>query len=188
MDALRRNEYQTEEQMEWGGLDISSREKEVLNVLSNPIGLRMFKFIGNATLSDSSAEITSHFFLSQIKVTRKQFYSNMSKLVNTTGLISKKQGRYALTNYGKVVFHSLDILNRGSKRFWALGALDKDALVEGGMPEEQILEIGSRLIEDKDILRIVYEHVTKTPVQNTDVSPLSKKLSPRTITEISPTP
>ena len=158
MDTLRRKEYQTKEQMEWGGLDISSREKEVLNVLSNPVGLRIFKFIGNATLGDSSAEITSHFFLSQTKVTRKQFYSNMSKLVNTTGLISRKQGHYALTNYGKVVFHSLDILNRGSKRFWALGALDKDALVVGGgMPEEQILEIGSRLIEDKDILRIVCE-------------------------------
>jgi hypothetical protein len=157
MDALRRNKYQTEEQMEWGGLDISSREKEVLNVLSNPIGLRIFKFIGNATLSNSSAEITSHFFLSQTKVTRKQFYSSMSKLVNTTGLISRKQGHYALTNYGKVVFHSLDILNRGSKRFWALGALDKDALTVGGMPEEQILEIGARLIEDKDILKIVCE-------------------------------
>ena len=99
------------------------REKEVLNVLSNPIGLRIFKFIGNAPLGDSSAGITSHFFLSQTKMTRKQFYSNMSKLVNTTGLISRKQGHYVLTNYGKVVFHSLDILNRRKQAFLGLRKL-----------------------------------------------------------------
>lgn len=81
----------------------------------------------------------------------------MSKLVNKTGLILRKHGRYVLSNYGKVVFHSLDIINRGSKHFWALKALDKDEFSDGDIPAEHVTEIGSRLIEDKDILRIVYE-------------------------------
>lgn len=108
-------------------------------------------------MTDSSLELTSHLFLSQTGVTRKQFYSNMSKLVNKTGLILRKHGRYVLSNYGKVVFHSLDIINRGSKHFWALKALDKDEFSDGEIPAEHVSEIGSRLIEDKDILRIVYE-------------------------------
>jgi hypothetical protein len=108
-------------------------------------------------LTDSSLELTSHLFLSQTGVTRKQFYSNMSKLVNKTGLILRKHGRYVLSNYGKVVFHSLDIINRGSKHFWVLKALDKDEFSDGDIPAEQVSEISSRLIEDKDILRIVYE-------------------------------
>ena len=108
-------------------------------------------------MTDSSLELTSHLFLSQTGVTRKQFYSNMSKLVNKTGLILRKHGRYVLSNYGKVVFHSLDIINRGSKHFWALKALDKDEFSDGDIPAEQVSEIGSRLIKDKDILRIVYE-------------------------------
>jgi hypothetical protein len=136
---------------------MSSREEDVLKVLSNPVGLNIFKLTGTATLTDSGQEITSHFFLSQTGVTRKQFYSNMSKLVDKTGLISRKRGRYVLSNYGKVVFHSLDIINRGSKHFWALKALDKDEFSDGDIPAEQVSEIGSRLIEDKDILRIVYE-------------------------------
>jgi predicted transcriptional regulator len=114
----------------------------------------MFKLIGTATLTDSSVEITSHFLLSKTKVTRKQFYSNMSKLVNKTGLITRKQGRYVLSNYGKVVFHGLNIINKASKYFWALKALDNDEL-SNDIPPEQILEISATLIEDKDILKIV---------------------------------
>jgi hypothetical protein len=133
---------------------MGSREEEVLKALSNPVGLNMFKLIGTATLTGGDAEITSHSFLTQTNVTRKQFYSNMSKLVNKTGLISRKHGRYALSNYGKVVFYSLNIMNKGAKHFWALKALDNDEF-SNDIPPEQILEISARLIEDKDILKIV---------------------------------
>ena len=135
----------------------SSREQEVLKALSHPVGLKMFKLIGTATLTDSSVEITSDLLQSQTKVTRKQFYSNMSRLVNKTGLISRKHGRYVLSNYGKVVFHGLNIINRGSKHYWALKALDKDEFSSSDIPAEQVLEISARLIEDKDIQRIVCE-------------------------------
>jgi hypothetical protein len=99
--------------------------------------------------------ITSDLLLTQTKVTRKQFYSNMSRLVNKTGLILKISGRYTLSNYGKVVFHSLNIINRGSEYFWPLKALDNTEMSSAGIPTEQILEISARLIEDKDIQKIV---------------------------------
>ena len=131
------------------------REQEIFEVLSNPVGLKLFRLIATSTLTDSSLEITSDFLQSQTKMTWKQFYSNMSRLLNEIGLISRKHGHYALSNYGKVVFHSLNIINRGSKYFWALKALDKDEFSSGAIPAEQVLEISAMLIEDKDILRIV---------------------------------
>lgn len=79
----------------------------------------------------------------------------MSRLVNKTGLILKKRGDYTLSNYGKVVFHSLNIINRVSKCFWTLKALANDEISSGGIPVEQILEISARLIEDEDIRRIL---------------------------------
>ena len=82
MNCLRNYEYP---------IKIKSSEEEVLKVLSNPIGLKIFKIIGSATLTDSSVKMTSRFFLTS-RVTRKQFYSNMFKLVNKTGLISRKNG------------------------------------------------------------------------------------------------
>jgi hypothetical protein len=116
----------------------------------------LFKLIATTSLTGTtSVRITSEFLYSQTRVTRKQFYNNISKLVNKTGLVSRKHGRYFLSNYGKVVFHSLKIIDRGSKYFWVLKALEKDEFTTGAIPVEQTLEISSRLIEDKDILRIV---------------------------------
>ena len=72
---------------------MSSREEDVLKALANPIGLKLFKLIAtNTTSTDNSQVITSDFLNSQTKVTRKQFYSNMSRLVNKTGLILRKIG------------------------------------------------------------------------------------------------
>jgi hypothetical protein len=136
---------------------MSSREEDVLKALANPIGLKLFKLIAiNTTSTDSSQVITSDFLNSQTKVTRKQFYSNMSRLVNKTGLISKKSGHYTLSNYGKVVLHGLNIINRGSESFWGLKALDNNEMSSAGIPAEQMLEISARLIEDEDIRRIVF--------------------------------
>jgi predicted transcriptional regulator len=118
--------------------------------------MKLFELIATAFLADSSQVITSDFLNSQIKMTRKQFYSNMYRLVNKTGLISKKRGHYSLSNYGKVVFHSLNIINRGSEYFWALKALDNTEMSSAGIPTEQMLEISARLIEDEDIRRIVF--------------------------------
>jgi mannuronan 5-epimerase len=74
-------------------------------------------------------------------------------------------------------------------------------LLKSAPAEQRIRSIGatdnSLIIEDSGMISLIITddqeeisdpYVTKTPVQNTDVSPLSKKLSPRTITEISPTP
>jgi hypothetical protein len=127
----------------------------------------MFKLIGIATLTDSSVETTSEFVLSQTNVTKKQFYTNMSRLVNKTGLISRRHGRYILSNYGRVVFHSLNIINRGSKYFWVLKALDNDEFSSNDIPAEQMLEISTRLIEDKDIKKIISEPmVMNRPKEN----------------------
>jgi hypothetical protein len=139
---------------------LSSREEDVLRALSNPVGLKLFKLIAtNTTSTDSSQVITSDFLNSQIKVTRKQFYSNMSRLVNKTGLILKKSGRYTLSNYGNVIFQGLNIINRGSECFWTLKALDKDGISSSGIAAEQMLKISARLIEDEDIQRIVFKPI-----------------------------
>jgi hypothetical protein len=136
---------------------MSSREEDVLRALSNPVGMKLFKFI--ATNTTSTQVITSDLLLTQTKLTRKQYYSNMSRLVNKTGLISKKSGRYTLSNYGKVVYHSLNIINRGSESFWGLKALDNNEMSSAGIPAEQMLEISARLIEDEDIRGIVFEPI-----------------------------
>jgi hypothetical protein len=63
---------------------------------------------------------------------------------------------YTLSNYGKVIFHSLNVINKASKHFWALKVLDTDEISLGNiMPAERMSEIYARLIHDEDIRRIV---------------------------------
>ena len=84
----------TEDKKQRTWWSISSREEDTIKALSNPVGLKLFKLIANTTSIDSSQVTTSDLLLSQTNVTRKQFYSNMSRLVNKTGLILKKTGHY----------------------------------------------------------------------------------------------
>jgi hypothetical protein len=115
--------------------------------------------IANTASTDSSQVTTSDLLLSQTNVTRKQFYSNMSRLVNKTGLVSRKSGSYTLSNYGKVIFQALKIIIRGSRCFWTLKALDKTGISSRDIPAQQMLEISAKLIEDEDIRRIVFEPI-----------------------------
>jgi hypothetical protein len=132
-------------------------EKDVIKALSNPIGLNLFKLIATTTSSNNDVKIKADFLASQTQATPKQFYSNMSRLINKTGLISRKSGYYGLTNYGKVVYHCLNIINRGSECFWGLKALDNNiGVTSSDIPPEQIIEISAKLVEDEEIRRIVW--------------------------------
>lgn len=138
-----------------------SHEEDTLDALSNSVGLKLFRLVATSSLDGTSRTVTSDFLQSQTNATRKQYYANMSRLVNKASLISRKRGSYVLSNYGKVVFHSLDLISRGSKCFWELKALDTDELSLGGIPAEKIMEIGASLIDDRDILRIVFEFIPR---------------------------
>jgi hypothetical protein len=122
-----------------------SREEDTLDVLANPLGLKLFRLVA---LNGTSRTVTSDFLQSETNATRKQYYSNMSGLVNKARLISRK------------LFHGLDLINRGSKCFWGLKALDMDEF-SSGIPAEKLMEIGANLIDDRDILRIVFELKTR---------------------------
>jgi hypothetical protein len=132
-------------------------DKDVIKALSNPIGLNLFKLIATTTSSNNDVKIKADFLASQTRATPKQFYSNMSRLINKTGLISRKSGYYGLTNYGKIVYHCLNIINRGSECFWGLKALDNNiGVTSSDIPPEQIIEISAKLVEDEEIRRIVW--------------------------------
>jgi hypothetical protein len=113
--------------------------------------------IATTTSSNNDVKIKADFLASQTRATPKQFYSNMSRLINKTGLISRKSGYYGLTNYGKIVYHCLNIINRGSECFWGLKALDNNiGVTSSDIPPEQIIEISAKLVEDEEIRRIVW--------------------------------
>jgi hypothetical protein len=62
--------------------------------------------------------------LSNLKLTRKQYYSRLHNLI-ICGLIQKTNGRYALTSFGKVIFDwHIVIRDTIAKEYWKLREID----------------------------------------------------------------
>jgi predicted transcriptional regulator len=69
---------------------------DVLNAIHDPDGRDLFNSIATDRRSNDTFDYT-------VKITRKQYYSRLSKLVKAD-LIKRKEGRYVLTPFGEVIY------------------------------------------------------------------------------------
>ena len=75
---------------------------DVLSAISDDKSLVLFNTIALAS-GDSS------ILISRLDLTRKQYYSRMSDLINA-GLIRRKNGKYYVTSLGKVVYKAQELM------------------------------------------------------------------------------
>ena len=87
---------------------------EILESISNNDSLQLFRTIALASGTSSS-------LVQRLKLTRKQYYSKMSRLIST-GLIKKHRGDFCLTLFGATVYEILEELRLLSDRYWILKA------------------------------------------------------------------
>ena len=91
--------------------------------------------------------------ITALNLTRKQFYSRLHSIL-TCDLARKKNGRYQLTSFGKVVFDwHLSLREIISKEYWRLAAID--TLSHSGMPETDKIKITNSLIENEQVRRLL---------------------------------
>ena len=92
------------------------------------------------------AEVDSQFLLSEVRLSPKAFYSRMSHLLKV-GIISRKNGMYSLTSFGKIVYHAQDLIATALNNYWRLSALDSVGLVEA-LPITEYNKIAYTLLGD----------------------------------------
>jgi len=84
---------------------------------------RASNILKNIASSDSNSDI----LITQLKLTRKQYYSSMSCLIKT-GLVKRQKGRYLLTAFGKVIFNAQVNLEtkieNALTNYWKLKTID----------------------------------------------------------------
>lgn len=89
-----------------------------------------------------------------LKLTRKQYYSRISRL-QKTGLVKRQNGRYFLTAFGKVIYDSQRLLGTAIKNYWKLRAIDSLGFEENEVPKDERKKIIDELLGNqqlKDIL------------------------------------
>jgi predicted transcriptional regulator len=91
--------------------------------------------------------------IASLRLTRKQFYSRLHALI-IYNLVSKANGKYHLTSFGKVVFDwHLVLMQAISEEYWKLRALD--VLDSSGIPESERSKIMDSLLKNEKLRQFI---------------------------------
>ena len=124
-------------------------EADVFNAISDEKSLDLFKNIVMTKTGDTN------IFRKKIKLTRKQYYSRMSRM-RKAGLIKRKNGKYFLTSLGKVVHEAESMIESALKDYWKLKAIDSlEGALNIELPTEERTKILDTLIDNHHIKEIL---------------------------------
>jgi hypothetical protein len=116
---------------------------DVLDAISDDKSLLLFNTIAPSNLDGSN------ILISKLKLTRKQYYSRISKLVKVD-LVVRRNGKYFLTSLGKVVYDAQKMIGNALGDYWKLKAVDTLELSDQ-LPKEEYNKIINALIENDKI-------------------------------------
>jgi predicted transcriptional regulator len=115
----------------------------VLRSISDDLSLDLYRTIAKSN-NESGDDL-----LSKVKITRKQFYSRLSSLTKA-GLVKRKQGKYSMTAFGKVVYDSERAIENAFNIYWKLKAIDSIG-ISNELPKEEYSKIVDALIDNYEI-------------------------------------
>ena len=116
---------------------------DVLDTISDDKSLVLFNTIA---LSNSDGR---DILISKLNLTRKQYYSRISKLVKVD-LVVRRNRKYFLTSLGKIVYDAQKIIGNAVGDYWKLKAVDTLEITDQ-MPKEEYNKIINALIENEKI-------------------------------------
>ena len=114
------------------------------------------------TLFNSIAVSNGYFYacLSKMNLSRKQYYSRLSSLMNA-GLIRRDKGKYSLTLVGKIVYDAHLNIGKALSYYWKLKAIESIKMLSSsplsgaGFSKEELTQLINTLIDNhfiKDLL------------------------------------
>src|SRR5919198_509856 len=122
---------------------------DVLNCISSSKVLMLFQAVA---LSDKDC---SRILITKLKLTRKQYYSNIEKLMHV-GLVKRISGKHSLTSLGKIVFSILGKIESAIRYYWKLKAIDSIIMsVNTKLPAEEYQRFVDNLIDNDEIKAVL---------------------------------
>lgn len=134
-------------------------KNDILDAISDKRASDIFRSIALAN-SNSNSDI----LITQLKLTRKQYYSRMSSL-KEAGLVKRQNGRYLLTSFGKVVssaYMNLDAkIDTAISSYWKLKAIDSMD-ISLGQERNKVISV---LIDNREIESILMKEELQSSAQ-----------------------
>jgi hypothetical protein len=133
----------------------------ILDAISDKKASDIFRSIA---LANSNSDI----LITQLKLTRKQYYSRMSSL-KKAGLVKIQKGRYFLTAFGKVIFSAQKSLeariDNALSSYWKLKAIDSME-ISPGLERNKVISV---LIDNQEIESLLLKeelHLSMQPASS----------------------
>jgi predicted transcriptional regulator len=124
---------------------------EILEAISDVKSLKLFNTI--ATKGGNSEDLSV-----QLKLSRKEYYSRMSRLMKT-GMVKRKNGKHFLTAFGKVIYDAQVTVKKAVESYWKLKAIDSIDLSDEITVKERDKLIQT-LVDYVEIREILSKHAT----------------------------
>lgn len=118
----------------------------VLRTISDDRSMDLFKTIAQSSIDSESLK-------NKTKLTRKQYYSRLSRMTKA-GLVRKKSGKYTLTAFGKVIYDSQTTVDNALTNFWKLKAIDSLEM-SNELPKEEQQKLIDALLDNQELKGIL---------------------------------
>ncbi|MGI8834370.1 MAG: hypothetical protein ACR2IS_17260 [Nitrososphaeraceae archaeon] len=119
---------------------------EILDAICDPKSLKLFEAIYAKGLNSEDLSV-------QLKLSRKEFYSRMSRLIKL-GMVKRKNKKHFFTAFGKVVYDGHITIKKAAENDYKLRAIDSMDLSSEITKYERSKLIDS-LLDDKKIKEII---------------------------------
>lgn len=124
----------------------SQTSATVLRAIADDKSLELFKTIAQGTIDSENLK-------SKTKLTRKQYYSRLSRMTKS-GLVRKKSGRYLLTAFGKIVHDAQTTVDNALISYWKLKAIDSLEM-SNELPKEEQQKLIDALLDNQELKGIL---------------------------------
>ena len=118
----------------------------VLRTIADDKSMELFRTIAQGTIDSESLK-------NKTKLTRKQYYSRLSRMTKA-GLVRKKSGKYLLTAFGKVVLDAQNTVENALGSYWKLRAIDSLEM-SNELPKEEQQKLIDALLDNSELKGIL---------------------------------
>jgi predicted transcriptional regulator len=118
----------------------------VLKTIADDKSLELFSTVALETIDSKNLK-------NKTKLTRKQYYSRLARMTRA-GLVRRKNGKYILTTFGKIVHESQLTIQNALNNYWKLKAIDS-LETSNELPREEQQKLIETLLDNQDLKEIL---------------------------------
>lgn len=118
----------------------------VLRTIADDKSLDLFSTVALETIDSKNLK-------SKTKLTRKQYYSRLARMTRA-GLVRRKNGKYILTTFGKIVYDSQLTIENALNNYWKLKAIDS-LETSNELPKEEQQKLIETLLDNQELKEIL---------------------------------